>query len=235
MASLDQSTYLEEPLNPYIEDYDLSLRSHSEIETRRLYYEEKNGIIKRSDWRSQRKRRNTRAPTDEEAWKAYGIRLHTRQASRIVSCCGPDYQNLVDEEAITECVNVVIAHRPTAGEAGPGTLPCIFYIHGGCRYGGTPYSGYLERAKEWAARFDAIAVSVDYRLSPNETDESPTGEEPMNDCFDALIWTYHHLGADEDDVLKNGDRTKIILFGTSAGGGCKNIISFFSFLFQSCL
>ncbi|KAI0450645.1 Alpha/Beta hydrolase protein [Xylaria acuta] len=106
-------------------------------------------------------------------------------------------------------------------EAELGTLPCIFYVHGGCRYGGTPYSGYLERAKEWVVHLNAIVVSVDYRLSPNESDESPTGEEPTNDCFDALTWVYHHLGTDKDSILKYGDRTKIIVFGTSAGGGCE--------------
>lgn len=77
----------------------------------------------------------------------------------------------------------------------------------------------MERAEEWASHFNAIVVSVDYRLSPNESDESPTGEEPTNDCFDALKWVYSHLGVDSDEILKYGDHKKLIVYGTSAGGG----------------
>ncbi|KAI0873525.1 Alpha/Beta hydrolase protein [Hypoxylon argillaceum] len=202
-----------------MEDYDLELRSHSECETRRWYNQEKNHTIKRADWRSQRRRRNLKTPTDEYIRGEHGLFRDTRQIPRGISCHGRCYQKLVQNNVIAECMNVVIAYSKTVQEAELGTLPCIFYIHGGGRYGGTPYSGYLERAREWATHLNAIAVSVDYRLSPNESDESPTGEEPTNDCFDALTWIYHHLGADKDSILKYGDRTKIIVFGTSSGGG----------------
>ncbi|TGJ81199.1 hypothetical protein E0Z10_g7567 [Xylaria hypoxylon] len=219
MASPDQITYLDVPLNPYIAEYDLGLQSYSECETRRWYNLEKNHTIKRADWHSQRKRRNIKTPTDEYVWHEYGLLRDTRQIPRDASCRSPDYRKLVNDKVITEDVGVVIAYERRAQEAELGTLPCIFYIHGGNRYGGTPYSGFLERAKEWATRFEAIFVSVNYRLSPNESDESSTGEEPTNDCFDALAWVYCRLGVDEDDILKHGDRTKIIVFGTSAGGG----------------
>ncbi|KAI0399697.1 Alpha/Beta hydrolase protein [Xylaria palmicola] len=218
MTSPEQISYLEEPLNPYIAEYDLGLRIHSEFETRRWYHQEKNHIIKRADWRSQRERRNTNIPTNEDIQRQYGLRRDTRQIPRVVSCRGRDYRNLVENKVITESINVVIAYKPTALEAGLGTLPCIFYIHGGGRYGGTPYSGFLERAQVWAVHLNAIVVSVDYRLSPNESDESPTGEEPTNDCFDALTWVYYRLGID-DGILKYGDRRKLVIFGTSAGGG----------------
>ncbi|KAI1421645.1 Alpha/Beta hydrolase protein [Xylaria sp. FL1777] len=158
-------------------------------------------------------------PTDEYIWHKYGLLQDTRQIPRDVSCRGPDYQNLLDNKVIDENIDIVIAYKTAIQRAELGTLPCIFYIHGGCRYGGTPYSGLFERVKEWASYFNAIVISVDYRLSPNESNESPTGEEPTNDCFDALTWVYHRLGADDDDILKYGDRTKIIVFGTSAGGG----------------
>ncbi|KAJ8122843.1 hypothetical protein ONZ43_g1068 [Nemania bipapillata] len=119
---------------------------------------------------------------------------------------------MIENKAIAECIHVVIAYSKTVQDAELGTLPCIFYIHGGCRYGGTPYTGYLERAREWATYFNAIAVSVDYRLSPSELDESPTGEEPTNDCFNALTWIYHQLGANEDDILKSlGDLYGLVL------------------------
>ncbi|KAI0490032.1 Alpha/Beta hydrolase protein [Xylaria cf. heliscus] len=219
LGSPDQISYLEKPLNPYKAQYDSGLRRYSEFETHYWYSQEKSHMIKRSDWRSQRERRNTKSPTNEYVRHEYGLLQDTRQIPRDASCRGPDYQKLIDDKVIAETVNVVVACNTAVQEAEPGTLPCIFYVHGGCRYGGTPYSGYLERAKEWATHLNAIAVSVDYRLSPNESDESPTGEEPTNDCFDALKWVYHHLGTDEDSILKYGDRTKLIVLGTSAGGG----------------
>ncbi|GAP92376.2 putative esterase [Rosellinia necatrix] len=219
MASPRDISYLEEPLNPYIADYDLELRGHSESETRHWYDQEKNHIIKRAKWQSQRRRRNMEAPTDEYIRQEYGLLRNTRRIPRAFSRCGFDYQSLVSNKVITEDVNIVVAHKTITQETKLGTLPCIFYIHGGGRYGGTPYSGYLERAKEWTAHFNAITVSVDYRLSPNKSDESPTREEPTNDCLDALTWVYRHLGDCEDSILKYGDRTKIIIFGTSAGGG----------------
>ncbi|KAI1365603.1 Alpha/Beta hydrolase protein [Xylaria arbuscula] len=180
---------------------------------------EKSGVIKRADWRSQRERRDMTAPTDEYVQKKYGLHCETRRIPRDVSCRGADYPVLIDAKVIADKINVIITYKETVKGAKAGSLPCIFYVHGGNRYGGTPYSGLFERAKEWATLFNAIVVSVDYRLSPNFLDESPTGEEPTNDCFDALVWTCRQLGADEDPILKYGNRDKIILFGTSAGGG----------------
>ncbi|KAI0100634.1 Alpha/Beta hydrolase protein [Nemania sp. FL0031] len=158
-------------------------------------------------------------PTDEYIRDEYGLLRDTRQIPRDTSCYSPCHGKSINDEATAEDLNIVIAYSKTAQEAGRGTLPCIFYIHGGCRYGGTAYSGYLQRVRDWATYFNAIAVSVDYRLSPNEVDESPTGEEPTNDCFDALSWVYRHLGAEEDEVLRYGDQSKVIVFGTSSGGG----------------
>ncbi|KAJ8132615.1 hypothetical protein O1611_g1009 [Lasiodiplodia mahajangana] len=166
-----------------------------------------------------RRRRNITIPTDEHIRDEYGLLRDTRQIPRDSSCYGTLHQKSVNDQATVEELNIVITYGKAIRGAKLGTLPCIFYIHGGCRYGGTPYSGYLQRARDWATCFNAIAVSVDYRLSPNEPDESPTGEEPTNDCFDALSWVYHHLGAHEDDVLRYGNRSKVIVFGTSAGGG----------------
>ncbi|KAI2629408.1 Alpha/Beta hydrolase protein [Xylaria nigripes] len=220
MVATNQISYLKEPTNPYITQYDSELRENSEIESRLRYDDEGNGCGKRADWRYQRTRRIVDIPSNDDVWNKYGLRRATRHIPRETSARGLDHRELVGENVVAEHISIVIAHKKAVLEAKLGTLPCIFYIHGGCRYGGTPYSGgYLDRAKEWSTHFNAIVVSVDYRLSPNESDESPTGEEPTNDCFDALKWVYDHLGANEDEVLKHGDPTKIIVFGTSAGGG----------------
>ncbi|KAI0508478.1 Alpha/Beta hydrolase protein [Xylaria bambusicola] len=219
MASRGEISYLEKPLNPHIETYDPDLRSCSEAETRRWYQLEKAHMIKRSDWRSQRQRRDMNVPTDEDVQNRYGLCYETRRVPRNTSCRGPDHHAVIEAKVIADNIKAVITYKETIKSAELGTLPCIFCIHGGNRYGGTPYSGLFERAKEWTNLFQAIVVSVDYRLSPNQSDGSPTGEEPTNDCFDALTWIYQHLGADGDPVLKYGDRKKVILFGTSAGGG----------------
>ncbi|KAI1133087.1 Alpha/Beta hydrolase protein [Nemania abortiva] len=164
-------------------------------------------------------RDSTLTPTDEYIWDEYRLLRDTRWVPRDTSCRSPFYRELVNDKVIAEYLNIVISYSKTIQEAELGTLPCIFYIHGGCRYGGTAYSGYLQRVRDWATYLNAIAVSVDYRLSPNESDESPTGEEPTNDCFDALSWVYLHLGADGDDILRYGSRRNLIVFGSSSGGG----------------
>jgi acetyl esterase/lipase len=221
MESLDHISYLKEPLNPYEADYDSELQERSNAETGKLYQLEKGDKDnKRGDWRFQRKRRYTKPPTNEKIQERYGLLHETRRVPRNVSRRGSDYQILVSSKVIAKDIGIVIAYNETVQSVEPRTLPCIFFIHGGCRYGGTPYSGdYLERAKQWARYFNAIAISVDYRLSPNEPDSSPTGEEPTNDCLDALRWVYNHLGADSDSILRYGDQTRLVVFGTSSGGG----------------
>ncbi|KAI0398563.1 Alpha/Beta hydrolase protein [Xylariaceae sp. FL0594] len=211
-------SYLKKPFNPYKELYDSDLQEYSERETQQLAQEDKDD--KRADWRFQRARRNVKPPTDEDILLSYGLRRELRQVPRESSGRGRDSQKLLSSNVVADHIGLVVTYRETIRRAQPKSLPCVFYIHGGGRYGGTPYSGlYLKRAAEWARNFNAIIFSVDYRLSPNELDESPTGEEPTNDCFDALKWVYCQLGADGDEVLRYGDQSKLVVLGTSAGGG----------------
>lgn len=60
----------------------------------------------------------------------------------------------------------------------------------------------------WCPRFGIVGVSVQYRLAP----ENPY-PDGLEDCYKALRWTYDN--ADELGV----DRSRIGLFGISAGGG----------------
>ncbi|KAI8628221.1 Alpha/Beta hydrolase protein [Xylariaceae sp. FL1651] len=232
MSSTDKSTYLGDKVNPYRDEYDPELRAHSDKETKELYDIEKNNGGKRSDWLFQRTRRQVKHPTDEETRGSYGLVRHTRNVPRDLSNRGTVNQKLMSKRAISQSIKIVIAHGETAQRAMPGSLPCIFYIHGGNRLGGNQYSGgYLDRAKVWANSFRAIVIGVDYRLSPNDLDwnsdlpsdkrnTSPTDEEPTNDCFDALAWVYNHLGHNShDEILKYGNPAKLIVFGTSAGAG----------------
>jgi acetyl esterase/lipase len=72
---------------------------------------------------------------------------------------------------------------------------------------GDRYSG-IEPVLDWVQLFDAVAVSVEYRLAPENPDPAP-----LQDCYAALLWTAahaEHLGIDP---------TRLILAGASAGGG----------------
>ncbi|KAI1817919.1 Alpha/Beta hydrolase protein [Poronia punctata] len=218
MSSATHISYLMQPFNPYKRLYDSELHAHSDEETQQQAQEDTEDG--RADWRLQRSRRNTEIPTDQHVQRLYGLCRNTRQIPRDISRHGRDYHKLNGDRVIPDYIGLVVTYRETIKSADLRSLPCIFFIHGGCRYGGTPYSGrYLDRAEQWARYFNAIVVSVDYRLSPNESDGSATDEEPTNDCFDALAWVYIHLGADNDEILKYGDRKKLIVFGSSAGGG----------------
>ncbi|KAI0165934.1 alpha/beta hydrolase fold-3 domain-containing protein [Xylariaceae sp. FL1272] len=90
--------------------------------------------------------------------------------------------------------------RPRASSRSPKTRPCIFYA---CdRYAG------LDTSTFWASELDAITISVEYGRAPENT-----GEQPLQDCYAALLWVernLHQLGIDP---------SRLILHGTSAGGG----------------
>ena len=85
--------------------------------------------------------------------------------------------------------------------------PCVFWIHGG---------GYLfgsgltvdARLNRWVEEFDCVAVSIEYRLAPE--DPYPA---PLDDCYAGLLWTAQH--ADELGI----DPARIAVAGASAGGG----------------
>ncbi|WP_387996374.1 alpha/beta hydrolase [Gordonia humi] len=68
--------------------------------------------------------------------------------------------------------------------------------------------GGVEILAEWLLRYDAIAVSVDYRLAPEHQDPIP-----VEDCYAGLVWTRDH--ADELGI----DPDRLVIVGSSAGGG----------------
>jgi acetyl esterase/lipase len=93
--------------------------------------------------------------------------------------------------------------RTDHADAGPG----IYHTHGGGMIIGDRFSG-VEVALEWVDRFDAVCVSVEYRLAPEFRDPYP-----VEDCYAGLTWTADHtseLGIDPG---------RLIIAGASAGGG----------------
>lgn len=88
-----------------------------------------------------------------------------------------------------------------------GKHPLIFYIHGGGMIMGVPEQDE-EMLSAYAAETNAIVVSPDYRLSP----ENPY-PIPLNDCHMAFMWMTTGEGA----ARYNIDNSRVALGGDSAG------------------
>ena len=117
--------------------------------------------------------------------------------------------------------NVVSADRAIPGPQGApdimvrvyrpvdatGTLPGIYFIHGGGMVLGN-MDGEDPVASMICERVDAVVVSVEYRLAP----EHPY-PAPVEDCYAGLAWMARNpaeLGFDAD---------RLAVYGGSAGGG----------------
>ncbi|WP_055666935.1 alpha/beta hydrolase [Desnuesiella massiliensis] len=84
--------------------------------------------------------------------------------------------------------------------------PILYYIHGGGFFGGSP-DVVEELVKLIVEKTDILAISVDYRLCPENP--YPTGHE---DCYSVLKWIY-----DNTESL-GGNKNNIFVAGDSAGG-----------------
>lgn len=87
-----------------------------------------------------------------------------------------------------------------------GTLPAIFYIHGGGMVIGD-IDGESLRAQMLCELTGALVVSTDYRKAP----ENPHPAQ-VSDCYAALRWMGDH--ADELGY----DPARLVIYGGSAGG-----------------
>ena len=100
-------------------------------------------------------------------------------------------------------MTMAIFAREDHHAAGPG----IYHTHGGGMIVGDRFTG-LEIQLDWVERFDAVCVSVEYRLAPEFPDPYL-----IEDCYAGLVWTAEHaaeLGIDPG---------RLIIAGASAGGG----------------
>lgn len=88
-----------------------------------------------------------------------------------------------------------------------GTGTGIYHVHGGGMMLGNRFFG-LGTVLEWVAEFDAVCVTVDYRLVPEFPDPYP-----VEDAYAGLTWTAAHT--DELGI----DISRILVVGGSAGGG----------------
>jgi acetyl esterase/lipase len=95
-------------------------------------------------------------------------------------------------------------YRPTDAT---GTLPGIYFIHGGGMILGD-IDGEDAVATQICERVDAVVVSVEYRLAP----EYPY-PAPVQDCYAGLVWMARNAG----ELRFDPDR--LAVYGGSAGGG----------------
>jgi acetyl esterase/lipase len=100
-------------------------------------------------------------------------------------------------------ITVSIFMKRTHLPGGPG----IYYVHGGGMVLGDRMSG-VDMVLGWAQCFDAVAVSVEYRLAPEYPDPAP-----IHDCYAGLVWTAAHAGE------LGFDPGRLIIAGASSGGG----------------
>ena len=126
----------------------------------------------------------------------------------------PTIDQVIADRAITsrdvaipgyEGAEIVVSVFARADHTGTG--PGIFHTHGGGMIIGDRFVG-IDVMLDWVERFDAVCVSVEYRLAPEFPDPYP-----VEDCYAGLVWTAEHaeeLGIDPD---------RLMIAGGSAGGG----------------
>ncbi|RFA11556.1 lipase [Subtercola boreus] len=85
--------------------------------------------------------------------------------------------------------------------------PGIYNVHGGGMIIGDRFTG-LEPLLDWVEQFDAVLVSVEYRLAPESPDPAL-----VDDSYAGLVWAAQNA----DELGFNADR--LIIAGGSAGGG----------------
>lgn len=100
--------------------------------------------------------------------------------------------------------------RPSGDGPKPDTpnpkRPAFYFAHAGGMVLGNRFLGSL-CAAEWAVKFNAVSILVEYRLAP----EHPA-PIPVDECYTGLKWV-------SDNALSLGiDAERIILSGRSGGG-----------------
>jgi acetyl esterase/lipase len=88
-----------------------------------------------------------------------------------------------------------------------GTLPGVYFIHGGGMILGS-VEGEDPTATMLCDRIGAVVVSVEYRLAP----ENPYPAQ-AEDCYAGLAWMVKHAGE------LGFDPDRLAIYGASAGGG----------------
>lgn len=89
-----------------------------------------------------------------------------------------------------------------------GNKPGIYFIHGGGMIMGNRHLGVRQYAAEWVEEFDAVLVTIEYRLAPEHPYPAAT-----EDCYAGLKW----VAANFEELRI--DPKRLLISGASAGGG----------------
>ena len=91
----------------------------------------------------------------------------------------------------------------------PGRLlPGLLWLHGGGSFEGMAEMVYFSRGHDAAAKFGAVVVSPEYRLSTKAPYPAA-----IEDCYSALLWLKNNAAS------LGVDPSRIMVGGESAGGG----------------
>jgi acetyl esterase/lipase len=94
--------------------------------------------------------------------------------------------------------------RPSGGRSGG---PGIYFIHGGGMIAGRRLEG-VEAFLGYVEAMEAVVVTVEYRLAPENPDPAP-----VEDCYAGLVWMASQAG----ELGFDGGR--LVIAGISAGAG----------------
>ncbi|XP_022944136.1 probable carboxylesterase 12 [Cucurbita moschata] len=137
--------------------------------------------------------------------------------SDIVSACADDPNSAFRAKDVTISVDSALSVRifiPSAVDLNQ-KLPLLLYVHGGAFCFESAFNlQYHRHVGSLAAKANAVAVSVEYRLAP----ENPI-PACYDDCWDALRWIAAHVNRDgpEPWLNQHADLDRICLAGDSAG------------------
>ena len=116
----------------------------------------------------------------------------------------PSLPGIDFDEIVADGVRLLLYHPPVRGDR---PVPAILFLHPSGFISGAPEM-FTAANKALAQQYNALVVTVQYRLSPEAVFPAP-----LHDAYAGLAWLFRH--ADQLGV----DRERIIVMGESAGGG----------------
>jgi len=149
-------------------------------------------------------------PTSLKGKSIYEMRASLHKATTIWKSKPISFSNIKNMDIKTDANQVPVRiYTPDDGNE----FPLIIYSHGGSWISGN-IDEYDNICRKISKKSDAIVVSVNYRLAPE--DPFPAG---LNDVYNVLQWVYKNAES------INGDASRICVVGDSAGANLSAVVS----------
>ncbi|CAB3376450.1 Hypothetical predicted protein [Cloeon dipterum] len=149
-----------------------------------------------------------RAPEPVEPWK--GVRDATKESEPCAQVPVMGDEKFIGSE---DCLYLNV-YTPQLPSEEVESLPVIFWIHGGAFYAGD--GGIEENGPEFLMDQNIVLVTINYRLGAfgflSSGNQKIQGNFGMKDQVLALKWVQENI------EFFNGDKSKVTLWGYSAGG-----------------